>query len=296
MKQLRDLSIGFIGAGVVGTTLAVAFDRQGMHVNYVYSRSLKSASNLADRLSNCKVADNYQDLSNGCDLVFVTTPDSSISIIASNVKWQNNQIVIHCSGVQSLEALTIPESYGALIGCFHPLQTFIELNQGIDALYGTAFAIEGNEEVLSFLEDLALTLGGFGIKLAPEDKALYHASAVLVSGSLVSLLSIASQLWQKMGYKSEKAVECLLPLMRTTVSNVANKGMSGALTGPYSRGDIETIEKHLDAISDKRPEFLELYCLLGLAQVPLAINKGTIAKEDGARIESLIGKFADGVA
>src|SRR3972149_831232 len=69
-----------------------------------------------------------------------------------------------------------------------------------------------------------------------EDKALYHASAVLVSNFSVTLMKLATDLWLRFGWERPAALRALLPLLRGTVSNIAALGLPAALPGPGARG------------------------------------------------------------
>ena len=52
------LKLGFIGAGTVGTALAILLSRQGYRVTAVSSRSRASAENLAKAVAGCHALDN----------------------------------------------------------------------------------------------------------------------------------------------------------------------------------------------------------------------------------------------
>ena len=54
------LKLGFIGAGTVGTALAVRLSEKGYRVVAVSSRSLNSARNLAQAVGGCSALDTNQ--------------------------------------------------------------------------------------------------------------------------------------------------------------------------------------------------------------------------------------------
>ena len=74
----RDSRIGFIGAGNVAKSFAVALTRQGYRVVAAASRSFSSAEDLAGRVDGCVAYESLDDAATACDVVFVTTPDDSI--------------------------------------------------------------------------------------------------------------------------------------------------------------------------------------------------------------------------
>lgn len=277
-------SIGFIGAGVVGTALAVSLAAVGYPVVAVASRRYTSAQRLADQVPGCTAYVDAQPIADVAELVFITTPDSAIASVADTVRWRAGQMVVHTSGAHSVYILAAAASQGALVGSFHPLQSFANAEEALENLPGTTFAIEAKGKLLVLLQKMAWALGGNCIRIRPEDKALYHAAAVLVSNYTVALMQAASDLWQAFGFSREEAVSALVPLLQGTVRNIQRLGLPNALTGPIARGDIETVRWHLETLRKQAPSLLPLYVQLGLQTVPVAQAKGGI---DGDAAEEL---------
>jgi predicted short-subunit dehydrogenase-like oxidoreductase (DUF2520 family) len=53
------------------------------------------------------------------------------------------------------------------------------------------------------------------------------------------------------------------------MKNIERRGTVQALTGPIARGDTGTIRKHLAALNEKLPQFLQIYKTLGVLTVDL---------------------------
>lgn len=279
------MKIGFIGAGTVGTALAVTLKGKGHDIVAVQSRTRASAERLAQRVGGAvSICWDGQEVAEAADIVFITTPDDAIAKVAGAVDWLPTQGVVHCSGALSLEALEAARKNKAEIGSFHPLQTFASVEQALANLPGSTFALEGRGDLLNHLKRLAEDLGGAAIVLRPGDKVLYHAAAVMACNYAVTLMSLATDLWKTFRVETPEATKALLPLLQGTVNNLQSVGLPGALTGPIARGDIGTIEKHLAALKEKAPELLSTYRELGLKTIPVALAKG---KLDGARAEEL---------
>jgi len=64
-------------------------------------------------------------------------------------------------------------------------------------------------------------------------------------------------------------VEMLRPLAEGTLKGVKQSERAEALTGPISRGDVETIRRHLRAL-EKHPAARKIYQLLGAEALRLA--------------------------
>ncbi|MGA2159918.1 MAG: DUF2520 domain-containing protein [Dehalococcoidia bacterium] len=287
MVQARP-TVGFIGAGVTGTALASELYRCGYHISSVYSRSPSSSMRLASRVQGCAVYHKPQDVADNASIVFITTPDDIIEDIASGLKWHAGQTVVHCSGVHSTEILESAHKYGAFTCCLHPLQTFANIEEAIHNISGSTFALEGDEPAMADGRLMAAAMKGTIITLKPGDKVLYHAAAVTLSNYLVTLMKTAAEFWQSFGIPQDVAVKALLPLLKGTVNNIERVGIPDCLTGPIARGDVRTVEKHVNALRKEHPELLEIYRVLGLKTLPIALTKGHIGLEIAEEIRELL--------
>lgn len=279
MSTEQQLKLGFVGAGALGTTLAVAFSQRGYQVTAAASRRRASAERLGTRVPGCAVVDTPQQVADAADLVLLTTPDDAISKVASSLRWRSGQAAVHCSGAYSRDALVAAEEQGAHTGTLHPMQTFTDVDSGLRNLEGTFFGIEGEGELLETLQAMARDLGGEPVVLRSQDKALYHASGMMACGFVLAMLRQASLLWEALGLSQEHGVRALLPMTRSTLAGAAQNGLAPALSGPLARGDAGTIRRHLDALSSQAPQVVPLYCTLALATLPLAEEKGRAPKE-----------------
>ncbi len=72
------------------------------------------------------------------------------------------------------------------------------------------------------------------------------------------------------------------------MDNVEQLGAAGALGSVIARGDVGTIRRHLEVLAKEAPESLELYRLLSLRTVPIALAKGTLKPEAAREIEALL--------
>jgi predicted short-subunit dehydrogenase-like oxidoreductase (DUF2520 family) len=281
--------IGFVGAGTVANALACCLRDKGYPVIAVASRSYSSARKLAECIQGCVPFTDEQQVVDDADLIFISTPDGAISQVAAELKWSSGKNVVHCSGADTSEALADAKAQGAQTGVFHPLQTFAGANSGLP-FTGVTFSIEAQEPLLAVLKTMATDLAGRWIVLKPEDKPLYHASAVIVSNYMVALVKIATDLWADFGIQRDEATKALLPLILGTIDNIEKTGLPGCLTGPIARGDSGTITKHLDALAQEHQGIVDIYKDLGLATLPIAIEKGKITRVQAVEIEALLKK------
>ncbi len=282
------LKIGFIGAGTTGTALAVRLSQKECPVAAVFSRTSSSAQKLAGLVPNCQVCHTAQELADAAELVFITTPDDVIAQVCAEVQWHKGQSVVHCSGAHSVDILDSARKLGATVGSFHPLQTFADVNQAIENLPGSTFALEAEEPLLSTLKDLTSLLNGNWVLLKPGDKVLYHAAAVIACNYLVTLVKLALDLWQDFGTSQKEATRALLPLLKGTINNIDNIGLPNCLTGPVARGDLGTIERHLSVLEAKSTSLLTTYKELGLQTIPIALAKGKVNEQKAEEMKILL--------
>ena len=153
---------------------------------------------------------------------------------------------------------------------------------------GSTFALEAEEPLLGTLKELATVLEGHWIELKASDKVIYHAAAVIACNYLVTLVKLATDLWQTFNVPSGQAIQALLPLIRGTIHNIETVGIPQCLTGPIARGDTGTIKKHLDALQKTAPDILSAYRELGLQTIPVALAKGRINQKQSEELEALI--------
>lgn len=287
----RESKIGFIGAGTVGKSLAVALSRQGYPVAAAASRSLSSATDLASRVPGCVAHSTADEAAAASDVVFVTTPDDAIKPTADAVSWRRGQGAVHTSGALSLDVLASASRAGATPGAFHPLQLFSSPEMGVESIPGTTFGIEGDADMRPYLEEMALAIGGRPIVVKSEDKPLYHLSGVMMGGLLSGLGATAAQLWEKFGFDRAQGVEALVPMMRQVADNLEKLGVPGGVAGPYARGDVGTVGKHLETLRIRAPDVLPLYCEMAMAAIPLALEKGTVDDQRADEMRSLVERY-----
>lgn len=188
------------------------------------------------------------------DLVLLCVPDRAIAEVAASV--ERGPWVAHVSGATPLAVLAPHTRRFGL----HPLQTFT-LRRGPEQLDGAWGAVTAEtEEAAAAATWLAETLGLRPFALADERRAAYHAGAAIASNYLVTLRHAAGALLESAGAPPE----ALDPLMLRTIEN------SFELTGPIERGDWETVDRHLQAIRQERPELEPLYRVLADATVAVA--------------------------
>lgn len=172
----------------------------------------------------------------GVDLLVIATPDAAIAEVAAAVRPVPTTVVAHLSGSLGLAVLAGHPRRAGL----HPLVAMADADRGAEALPGAWFAVVGDPLVRRVVADLE----GHCVEVGDEQRAAYHAAACIASNHLVALLAQAQRVATSVGVP----FEAYHALVRATVGNVERLGPAAALTGPVSRGDWGTVERHLQAI------------------------------------------------
>ena len=285
-------SIGFIGIGALGGGLALALARRQYPVVAWHSRRPEAAAKLAGRISPGRAVANPQAVADAAEVVFITTPDAAIAAVAAAINWRPGQAAIHCCGAAGADLLNPVAEQGAVVGAFHPFQTFAGLTDPAEALArleGITFAVSGQDWLQGYLETMARELGGHPITVSDAQRPLYHAAAVMGCGYLAALLQAAGELAQAAGLDPEQALAALLPLARATLDNIAKLGIAASLTGPAARGDMDTLQTHWQAIARERPELADLYLTLIQVSLTLTAPAGADAPAAG-EIRQMLGQ------
>src|SRR5712691_7580790 len=283
----KKVTLGFIGAGRVGTGLASSFALAGVNVVAIASRQIASAQKLAKRVRGARACA-PQDVADSADIVFLTVPDDAIEAVASSVRWRAGSACVHCSGAADLDVLQKAVADGALAGGFHPLHMFGEAGEPPGALAGCTIALAGPDALVEKLERLARVLDAKPLRLPEGGRALYHAAANFSGAFVIALIQETIALWGKLGIAEADALGALLPLLRGTADNVEKLGAAGGLGSAVARGDAGTIRRHLDVLAREAPDSLELYRILSLRTIPLALAKRTLKPETAKEITTLL--------
>lgn len=271
-------NISIIGAGALGSILTRALMSQDVTLKSVFNRTESKAKDLADELAVSSFGTFPESISELGALTFLTVPDSAIIGVAqrlSKLKGDlENFTFVHCSGNESAEVLQPLKLQGATIASFHPLQTFTAYSRTSD-FKGIYFSLQGDVEAFPRLRLVAKKLGAQILEVTKDQKSHLHAAAVLASNYLTTLLDTSVKVAARGGLSDEKVKNALLPLVETTLQNASQQSFIDALSGPIKRGDIRTVEKHLELL-DGSPELKQVYCVLGLRTVELAEASGSL--------------------
>src|SRR4051812_4119506 len=199
-----------IGAGRMGTALALALSSHGYEIEAVVARHLAHARRSAKLAGAQTLALTPTELKRlpASDILFITTPDDAIEATARHLaailesekrksageQKQNARVALHASGALSSDVLQSLRRVGFTVGSLHPLVSVSEARHGARSLSSAFFCIEGDRRAQSIARSLVRSLGAKSFSINTKDKALYHAAAVMSSGHVTALFEIATEL------------------------------------------------------------------------------------------------------
>jgi predicted short-subunit dehydrogenase-like oxidoreductase (DUF2520 family) len=266
--------MAIVGAGRVACSLGRVLRERGVPVRAITSRDLKHARVAAEFIGGADAVA-AGDIPRYASRVLIAVSDAAIPEVAECLaKAGFAGSALHTAGSLGPEALAPLAAQGVSTGVLHPLQTFPSSEHGTAALPGTYFAFTGDLAAAAWAREIVETVGGHILKIEPGQWAMYHAAAVMASNYQVTLLDAALELLEQAGVVRSDGLAALAPIARTTLENVLHSGPRDALTGPISRGDVQTVRRNLHALDAVSPETRDLYSAAGRRTLPLAKQRG----------------------
>ena len=272
-KRKEKPEVSIIGAGRLGTTLAVALEAKGYSIRSLVARraqSARKAAALLNKKPDVLAASQISSLPPS-DLFLITVPDDQIARVAAqlgSLNYDPKPTVVHTSGALSSELLSPLRAKGWSTGSLHPLMS---VSSPQASLKGAFWCVEGDRRAVQISKTIVRDLGGESFSIRSTEKPLYHAAAVMASGHVVALFDVALEMLVQSGLTRRTARRILQPLLASSIKNLETQDTSQALTGTFSRGDVETVKRHLAALKDhKLDDALDLYRRLGERSLRLA--------------------------
>ncbi|MBR4089144.1 MAG: DUF2520 domain-containing protein [Bacteroidales bacterium] len=247
--------INIIGAGNVAFRMALFLQGAGHSIECVYARDMEKAEKIVRALKRGKndvvAVDNMEDIPHS-DITILAVSDNAIMQVASQLP-NKNDFTVHTSGATPMSVL----SDAGLTNCgiFYPLMT-LSMNKDIDIRL-VPFLIEySSDNGKDILVDIVNSLKA-EYKICDSYKRLqFHTAAIFTTNFINYSLSLAYDI-------SHPDFVFLLPSAIESVRKAFLNTPAVSQTGPAKRGDTNTINKHIEVLSDEKfAEHLEVYKFL----------------------------------
>lgn len=291
MKSVKP-QCQLIGAGKVGTMLAIALFRAGYRFTWIGSSKIEDAGKLAQKVGACRYGVGFKGFGEKAGFLIIAVPDDKIQAVASRaVKagiMGGKTVCAHLSGTLCSEILEKAGMAGASVMAFHPAQTFTLSSNPDEVFKNICFDMEGGDTACVLGERAADNLGAMSIRLDPQSRILSHIAMTAASNYTVSLLHIAEEIMKSAGIPEDKAGMMLYPLFSATADNVSSMGTVNSLTGPVSRGDTEVLKKHFEVLGNMDENYRVLFSGLAATALKITLGKGQISAEKAEQIKKII--------
>jgi predicted short-subunit dehydrogenase-like oxidoreductase (DUF2520 family) len=233
------ISVVILGSGNVASQLIKAFLKiDTINLKQVYTRNQDDINTLKDSIDTT----NDISLLKQADVTIIAVSDDAISSISSHIK---NSFVVHTSGSVDMKSLN---NIGRK-GVFYPLQSFSKKKKVDFKNIPICLESETNEDLLK-LEELVYLLQSKSYILSSHQRKKIHVAAVFANNFSNHMYTIANEICEKYNIP----FDILHPLIEETSNKIKNLTPEKAQTGPAKRNDAETIENHLNLLSEKQQE------------------------------------------
>lgn len=232
------IRITLIGSGNVAQHLIKTFAKSELvEIVQVFSRKKET---LASLIEFDKIVNDFEDLKEA-DLYIIAVSDKAIADVSKQLPFQN-RIVVHTSGAASLDVLDSKNRKGV----FYPLQTFSK-NAAID--FSTVPLCLEAENTFDFrvLETVGKSISNAVFAINSDQRKALHVAAVFVNNFTNHLYQIGQEICEE----HQVPFEVLKPLIKETAEKINSLDPIDAQTGPAKRHDSNTIEAHLDYLTNE---------------------------------------------
>lgn len=293
MDDSTRLGVGIVGCGRVGAVMGAALRAAGHAIVGTTASSEASRDRAEAMLPDVPILD-VETLVSRSELVLFTVSDDAlpglISGLAELGRFTGGQIVAHCAGMYGTDVLAPAQAAGAIPIAFHPSLSFTGTSMDLPRLREATIAVTAPKPVLPIGQALVVEIGAEPIVVAEADRPLYHSAIAHAANHTVAVLAESLELLDSLGVEDPARV--LGSLVRASVSNTLQTG-SKALTGPVSRGDVETVRAHIEALGEysltaSSTETLDAYSALGRATAARALANGTITEAQADEIIAVL--------
>jgi predicted short-subunit dehydrogenase-like oxidoreductase (DUF2520 family) len=239
--------LSIIGSGNVAQHLIQAFSKSpDTELVQVFSRKPEAVSHL---IPIERVTSNLSELK-PVDITIIAVSDDAIEAISKQLPFEG-QLIVHTSGSIAMETLDSKNRKGV----FYPLQTFSKSKEVDFKTIPICLEAE-NDADFQTLVNVAKAVSQSINSVNSEQRKALHIAAVFVSNFTNHLYQIGSEIC----IENHLPFDILKPLIQETANKILTLPPSEAQTGPAKRRDTQTINAHLNFLTDETQK--EIYKML----------------------------------
>ncbi len=175
-QRAGRLGIGVIGAGRVGTVLALALAGAGHAITGISAISDESRDRAESLLPGVPVLD-VPEVVRRSELVLFAVPGSELAGLVHGLTetgaWQPGQIALHTAAEYGYRIFSPALAAGVIPIALHPALVFTGTSLDLARLAGSTMAVTAPTPVLPIGQALAVEMGAEPVVVEEEDRAAY---------------------------------------------------------------------------------------------------------------------------
>ncbi len=283
-------NIGIVGAGKVGSILGNAYRNCGHNITSIYTADKENIERNEILLPDVPVC-SIEEVIAKSEIVFFTIPDDELApTIAGLAKlnvFKKGQILVHTSGRCKLDVFApAVDTIGMSI---HPVMTFTGTSLDLPKLKNATFAINAPKLMLPIAQALVMELEANPIIVDDDNRDLYHLALSHGANHLSLIVNQSLKMLEKSGMQNPQDIA--KPLFEAALERTfmqRNKGISG----PVPRGDVQTIQKHFQALKEAQMyEMIQMYALLSKSTVQACLEEKIINENTANKILKVVESY-----
>jgi Domain of unknown function (DUF2520). len=247
------MEISILGAGNIAWYFGKKWHEQQLSVKQVIARNHEAGIRLAKEI-HAEFVSTF-DLQKKYDIILLAVPDDVLMSLDSS-QLPKAKLYIHASGSVLNHQLSLPQDSLVCIWPIYsirkehlPTQSDVPLVLSVTndiARVKATFLAENISKNITLLDD--------------HQKSIAHLCAVVGNNFSNYLFSICEQLCGQ----NQLAFDVIKPILQQTTDILNYSSPSDHQTGPAIRGDIHTLQKHIELLKEY-PQWQKIYKLISEA-------------------------------
>jgi predicted short-subunit dehydrogenase-like oxidoreductase (DUF2520 family) len=274
-RRSRRPDFAIVGTGQLARVLAHALHDAGYKIREIVSRDLPESKQRARRLARQvkATARVFASAEFNARVIWLCIPDDFVShyacaTAARKTDWEG-QIMIHSSGALSSRELENFRRASGSVASAHPLMSFVPNSPA--TLKNIPIALEGEAKAIAVLTPVLRCMRTSVFKIEEDRKPAYHTFGAFASPLLIAYFTQMEAAGELAGLGRKASRDRAAAILQQTLTNYVQKGPAEAFSGPLRRGDVGTIQKHLQVLQQdaKLSDFYRELVKIGLRELPV---------------------------
>ncbi len=242
-------SVAIVGPGRMGLALAEGLAQSGELAEVaVFGRRPEPPRHRVFTLPETRYVYGAEPLPARCLALLLAVPDEAVPEVAHHFAAQGPApggcAAFHLSGGLPSDVLAPLHAAGYQVGVFRPWVFVSDAPGGARRFAGARIGVTASPEGFRVARELASLLGGDVFQIPAARRVLADAVVSMMESYLPVLLDGAVPLLDRVGLPPGEASEVLVPLLRSVLAEIEERGPSEALRTLTERADVEALDVH----------------------------------------------------